>query len=416
MLKRLLAASFAALCCASASFAGDFLLDWKTDKDPVSYLPGETMAFKLQLLEDGKPLDGKKLKWTRSGDDQKRVSGEAISSASEPLVLTSSLDKPGFVRYEIAVFNPDGVPLKDAKGKDVRFEGGAAVQPQALQGLPEPADFDAFWTAQKAKLAAVPLKAELKEVASQNPKFNAFDVKIDCAGGKPVSGYLTIPKDAKGKSLKAKAVFQGYGISGAGQDFADGYVTLRVNAHGIENGREPEYYKALADGELKGYAFNKTENAKPETSYFNGMMLRVLRTLEYLKSRPEWDGKNLMVAGGSQGGLQALNAAGLDQDVTFCYASKPWCSDLGGPNQERLRGWRPDYSEALDYYDGANQAKRIKCDVYLDTGLGDYVCPPSGVSVVYNNLKGPKTIEYIQGATHGWNPPKALKQKLTNKP
>jgi hypothetical protein len=37
---------------------------------------------------------------------------------------------------------------------------------------------------------------------------------------------------------------------------------------GIENGREPEYYKALQQGALKSYAFDSAENAKPETAYF----------------------------------------------------------------------------------------------------------------------------------------------------
>lgn len=47
------------------------------------------------------------------------------------------------------------------------------------------------------------------------------------------------------------------------------------------------------------------ENEDPETTYFNGMMLRLIRSLEYAKSLPEWDGKNLTVQGHSQGGMQA---------------------------------------------------------------------------------------------------------------
>jgi cephalosporin-C deacetylase-like acetyl esterase len=144
------------------------------------------------------------------------------------------------------------------------------------------------------------------------------------------------------------------------------------------------------------------------------MMLRVLRALEYIKSRPEWDGKVLIISGGSQGGLQAVTAAALDSDVTKCNAYKPWCSDLGGVKLGRLNGWRPEWQEALGYYDIANMAKRVKCETFLNTGLGDYVCPPSGVSVLYNHLQGPKTIEYIQGSTHGFDPPNAKKQSLHN--
>jgi hypothetical protein len=75
-------------------------------------------------------------------------------------------------------------------------------------------------------------------------------------------------------------------VGGANQESWAGMIVFDINAHGIENGREPEYYKALQEGELKGYAFKSDENAKPETAYFNGMMLRVLRALEYVKTRP----------------------------------------------------------------------------------------------------------------------------------
>lgn len=412
---RIAITAFAVLLCAASSFAGTFSLKWATDKEPVSYLPNETMTFKVQLVEDGKPLAGKTLKWTRTGDDGKTAKGEAASSESQPVEITSSLEKPGFVRLEVSVFNEDGSPLKDTAGKPLKFEGGAGVEPSKLEVYPEPADFDAFWKAQKEILAKVPMKAELKEVESKKADFTLFDVKVDCAGGKPVSGYLAIPKGAKEKSLGATVGFMGYGVSSPGPSYLNGMMSLTINAHGIENGREPEYYKELKDGALKSYAFKNDENAKPETCYFNGMMLRVMRALEFVKSRPEWDGKTLVVTGGSQGGLQALNAAALDGDVTKCNAYKPWCCDLGGIKLGRVRGWRPDFAEGLGYYDAANQAKRIKCEVVITSGLGDYVCPPSGISVLYNNIKAPKSIEYIQGSTHGYNPPDPQRQTIKAK-
>lgn len=415
MHTRLMTFALTAFLAASLATAGTLSLNWATDKEPVSYQPKDTMTFTVQLVDDGKPLAGKMLKWLRTGDDGQTAKGEAVSSEAQPVAITTSTDKPGFVRLEISVFNADGTPVKDAKGAALKFEGGAGVQPELLAGYPEPADFDAFWLKQKALLAAVPMKAELKEVTAKKPGFKVYDVKIDCAGGKPVSGYLSIPENAKEKSLGAQLNVHGYGVGGADQQSWSGSIVLDINAHGIENGREPEYYKALQEGALKGYAFNNDENAKPETAYFNGMMLRVMRALEYIKSRPEWNGKTLVAAGGSQGGLQAITAAALDHDVTQCNAYKPWCCDLGGIKLNRLRGWRPDYADGLGYYDTATMGKRITCPTTITAGLGDYVCPPSGVSVLYNNIKAPKSIEFTQGSTHGYNPPNPKKQTLSNK-
>jgi len=36
--------------------------------------------------------------------------------------------------------------------------------------------------------------------------------------------------------------------------------------------------------------------------------------------------------------------------------------------------------------------------------MGDYTCPPSTLSVLYNNLRVPKSIRWSQGCTHGWWP------------
>ncbi len=404
--------------CSLTSYAGHFSFVGKADRLSPIYKPGETMIFKVQFFSDGKPVGGKKLKWERTGDDQKTEKGEAVSSESEPLLIKTSIDKPGFVRIIVTLCDDNGKPLKNAKNRDIEFEGGAGTGLDKLESYPEPKDFDAFWMKQKAKLAEVPMKFNLVEVPSKDPNFQVFDVKVDCAGGKPVSGYLTKPKNAAPKSLTAQVGFSGYGVKTATPKMDKKRIIFNINAHGIENGKEPEYYNKLGRGELAGKKciFNNERNSDPETAYFNGMMLRAMRAIEFIKAQPEWDGENLMTSGGSQGGFQALVAAGLDSDVTRCHASKPWCCDLGGVNLGRIKGvFRPGYTDALGYYDPANHAKRIKGEVTLYCGLGDYVCPPSGITVLYNNIKAPKEIKYVQGSTHGYEPPRTKKFILSDK-
>jgi cephalosporin-C deacetylase-like acetyl esterase len=408
-MRKLLFCSAAWLMSGLTLLAGELSFRGTTDKERALYQAGEKMTFSIQLLEDAKPVAGKKLKWMRRGDDAKTEQGAADSSATQPLIISTALDTPGFVRIDVWVVDEKGNPVANSKKAEVKFVGGAGVGVEKLSGLPEPADFDAFWATQKARLAQVPLKFTLVDVPSKDPNFLTYDVRIDCAGGKPVSGYFTKPKHAAPKSLKAQGGYLGYGVSSPSPGYAQGTMTLNINAHGIENGREDEYYKKLKEGELKGYAFNNVENAKPETSYFNGMVLRVLRALEFLKAQPEWNGKDLLVGGGSQGGFQALSAAALDKDVTQCQAHIPWLCDLGGVKLGRLTGWRPDYMDGLAYYDAANQAKRIRCKTTIVAGLGDYTCPPSGICVLYNNLHGPKQLEFLQGKTHMYTPPNPQK-------
>jgi cephalosporin-C deacetylase-like acetyl esterase len=409
MKKTFILAAF--LNIALVSFAQDYSFFGTHNKPSPIYSPGETMEFTVKLLDGENPVAGKKLKWNRTGDDGITKSGEGISSA-EGMKITCSTEKPGFVRLYVTAQDEDGKPINstsDKQGKitPVFFDGGACVEPEKLQGVPEPADFDAYWKKQKEILASVPLKViEMKEVPG-NDKVKAFDVKIACAGKMPVSGYLVMPKDAKEKSLPAEVAFMGAGVSSANKNLQAGAnkIFFHINAHGIKNGESKEYYDELANNALKGYAFDKQENANPDTCYFNGMFLRVMRALEFVKSLPEWNGKDLRASGGSQGGFQSLVAAGLDKDVTDCFAWSPWNCDFGRTELGRIvGGWHIAYSPALNYYDPINHAKRAnpKCTLFIISNLGDYVCPPSGVWIAYTNFSGPKTMEIRQGCEHGF--------------
>lgn len=386
----------------------------KLDKPSPIYKPGEKMVFTITLFNENKPVSGKKLKWTRTGDDSITANGEGISSAEGFKIITST-DKPGFVRVYVTAYDNEGKQLTGQvkewgipKEKNFFFDGGACVAPDTLAGVAEPADFDAYWQKQKELLASVPLKVlEMKKVESNN-KVNVFDVKLTCAGKMPVSGYLIMPKNSKPKSLEAEVCFLGYGVRSAAKNLSAGEkkIYFNINAHGIENGRPREYYNNLKKNSLKNYAFDKKENSNPDTCYFRDMFLRAMRALEFVKSLPEWNGKDLKVNGGSQGGMQSLAAAGLDRDVTYCYAWAPWCCDMGGKYAlKRLVGeWYIEYTPALNYFDPINFAKRAnpECKLHIIANLGDYICPPSGVWIAYNNFPGPKTIVVRQGCEHSF--------------
>ena len=139
------------------------------------------------------------------------------------------------------------------------------------------------------------------------------------------------------------------------------------------------------------------------------MALRVMRGLEYLKSLPGWNGKDLYASGGSQGGLQTIWAAGLDPQVTKAESSVTWCCDMGGTELGRNRGnWYIKWVPALGYYDPINIARRISKNsrtLIPRAGLGDYTCPPSGLAILFNNIPGPKKINWDQGSTHPYVPP-----------
>ena len=376
-------------------------LDCTSDRDPLAYRAGEPMTFSFRAQ------GGVRIRWRRTGDDGRAESGE-LSLVTRHSSLVTSLDRPGFVRIEAVLLDASGAAV-------ARFDGGAGADVDAIRAdTPEPPDFDAFWARRKAALAAMPMDgATCAEIASPRAGVRVFEVSIPCPGGRPSTALLSVP--AAGGPFPAFARFRGYETSWSpvayntppAAELRDDALVLFVSAHGFAFNREPTYYAALREANRSnGYdvAFDPAQNADPATAYFGGMSWRVLRALQWLETRPEWDGRSLTVFGGSMAGLQSIWAAALDPAVTECRPRIPWCCNLAGPASGRAHGdWFVPWVPALAYYDPANLARRIPatCRVAVpEAGLGDYVCPPSGVMAFYNALACPKEIAFVQGATH----------------
>ncbi len=432
----------------AAVFAGPLDKAWlrgRTDRNPLEYRAGDEIVFTVEPvgIEGDLPEGEYSLDWKRS-DDFGVVESGTLPLSAEPFVYKTSLDKPGFVRLEAYVVDRDGKRfVKSFTGdattpegrkamnaferskKNVFFDGGAGVDVAKLTETAEPADFDAFWARQFARLDRVPVKADLVETDCGNKAVRLYAVRVDCAGLRPVTGYLSIPKAVDG-GAKFPARLETHGYSGPrctqgkpSWPRAD-EIVLNINAHGLkleEFGATEADTKALR-WEIGSngcqYAFDAAQNADPEVAYFNGMVLRVKRALQYLKTLDGWNGRDLYASGGSQGGLQTIWAAGCGEGVTLAESSITWCCDMK-MNAVRLEkkassdGWYIPWTESMGYYDAVNFAKRIPATcrtVIPRAGLGDYCCPPMGLAKLWNNIHaGNKSVIWVQGSEHGYVPP-----------
>ena len=398
-------------------------LKGETDKDPLSYAVGEDIVFTVSLEGATAFPDGVTATWRRSGDDG--VEEKGTWNGRAPLTVKTKLARPGFVRLTVEPrYAENGKPWRvEGTTSDVFFDVGAGADVKTLvQTKPEPKDFDAFWKTCRDELDAVPVKADLEEISSPTEGVRLYKAKVTCPGGTGfTTGYLSVP--IRDKKVMAVASFFGYGASwGRGAYMPPSSVPTTairffVTAHGFELGKDDAYYaaaKKAAGSNGFGHGFDPAQNTKPETCYFHGMALRIMRAVEYLKTRPEWNGRDLVVVGGSQGSLQAMWCAAFVPGVTEAKISIPWLCDVGGTEDGRNHGhWFPKWAPGLDYFDQVNVAKRVPktCRVTISrVGLGDYIAPPCGAAIMYRSLKCPKSAVWVQGSTHGYVPP--MPQKI----
>ena len=397
---------------------------------------GDKVTLNIKCTVKGKPCNGPIQLTVRHANNKEET--QTFDTNPGKFIYTADT-APDTVQFIVAPLNAEKKNFFIGQGKRRRpltFDIGVAVDPQEFKtGSAEPEDFRKFWDDAKAELAKVPLKElERKELPVSNNsigkapnyfafrivipmpepktlegKFKAWDVKVACVGA-PVSGILTMPADAKPKSLPVIVSFHGAPGKSARAAFAENVIRFDVNAHGFENGQPPEYYQNIHKTKLRAYMYRDAANR--DKCYFRGMYLRAQRALDYVKSLPEYDGKTLIVVGNSQGGGQSLVAAGLDSDVKLVYASVPAMCDHGGGLAGRRPGWpkllsckngkptNPATAKACPYFDAAIFAKYIKAEAYLTVGLVDGVCAPASVFCAYNNIPGKKHLSVLPAHGH----------------
>ena len=181
---------------------------------------------------------------------------------------------------------------------------GAAVAPTQLKpSVPRPADFDAFWLSKLQYLSVTPMRPVLNPVKTTQADVELSTVQLDAVGSR-VHGYLAKP--IKLGKFPALVIFQWAGVyalqpNAVTDRAAEGWLAFDVDSHDMlpdQSAGVPPNYQAMG-------------NANRETSYFLFMYLRDARAVDYICSRPDWDGQTLVLMGTSMGGHQSLVTAGL---------------------------------------------------------------------------------------------------------
>jgi len=405
------AAALLSFALVSAAQAGP-KLSAECTKESALFKTGEKITFRIALNnEDGSPECGRKLFYTLKGDGGLLRSGEIVS-AKEPQELVTQLDRPGFVLLTVTT--------KDGK-KTLKTWAGAGIEPEKIRpGTPDTPDFDEFWADRLKALRSREIRSQVEPVTDPKIRFGVKVYKVRLDNGEiRAHGYLLVPPDAKPGTLPIVAMFNGastIGVTYASKDnMAAQYRALvfDMNLHDVPaDVPRSEWGKWRKSEEIRDYMYRDTSD--PRKYRIFKIFMRVALTLEYLKTRPEWNKRTIIVRGGSLGGAQALAAAYFEPRTVLCVANAPALCDHFGADRQQSPGWpnlfvrlekQPEELAAarktMRYFDMVNFARRIKCRVAMSTGFIDTVCPPTSDYAVYNSLSCEKSIVNVVLGMHG---------------
>jgi cephalosporin-C deacetylase-like acetyl esterase len=404
--RRLLAAiALAAIAFAVAAAqerTGAVQVRVSTDRADWSYKPGEPVKFRLTAVQDGHPLANAKLTY-RIGPEMMppRIEQSVTLTGDSLTVEGGTMTEPGFLRCIATV---------ELNGKTYRGLATAAFTPDAIRPTAEdPADFEGFWQAGKAALAKIPLDARLTMLPEHSTaKVACYHVNLQNVGmgvaPSRLYGVLCEPR-AEGK-YPALLHVPGAGVRpyrGALELAEKGIITFQIGIHGVPVTMDQSVYDNLGAGALAGYQLFGMDSR--DRYYYKRVYLGCVRANDFLVSLPKWDGRNLAVTGGSQGGALSIVTAALDPRVTGLAAYYPALSDTTGYLKNRAGGWphmfrqegagshrTADKIETLKYYDVVNFARRVRQPGLYSWGFNDETCPPTSMYSAYNVIPGERKL------------------------
>jgi cephalosporin-C deacetylase len=372
------------------------------DHKDWTYKLNQVAKFSVQVLKYGNLLENVTINYETGPETLPDVKKEGVILKDGKTEFSGTMKTPGF--YRVMVW-----AIVDGK----RYEGlaTAGFEPEKIQPTVEdPADFDNFWGNAITEARKINLDPRITLMPERcTSEVNVFQVSFQNeTNGSRIYGILAIPK----KPGKYPAILRvpGAGIrpyAGDSRTAALGVITLEIGIHGIPVNLDNQVYDNLSSGALSAYWTIRMNNR--DAFYYKRVYLGCVRAVDFIFTLPEFNGTDIAVTGGSQGGALTIITAGLDKRIRLMAALYPALCDYSGYLNKRAGGW-PHYFrntepksgeiETLGYYDVVNFARRITIPGFYTWGYNDLTCPPTSMYSAYNVIPAPKELHIFQETGH----------------
>ena len=405
---------------SAQNFSPQSDLQWVAVPDHADWLyrVGQKASIHLQLLWHGQPLSGVRVEYTIAQDElDKESEGFAVTDADGRAVIKmGTASKPSFRDCQMSCRVEEHTFKNHIK---VGFDADKIVPFTQM-----PSDFEAFWQGVLDEQRKLPLSATVTPAPEYTTDaVDCYLIKIRTwrnASQTYMYGYLSIPKgdgrypiviSPPGAGVKHMDPLKTQFYASQGK-----CIRFEMEIHGIDPSLSSSVYsdisRAFGDHYAAGYLSNGLQSR--DTYYMQRVCAGLVRAVDYLVTRPEWDGRNILVQGNSQGGGLGLALAALDSRVTALAIAHPALADMAAYAEKGRTGGYPHFGrkykdiqltpqviQTLQYYDAVNFARLVKCPTYMTWGYNDNVCPPTTSYAVWNVLKCEKTC-YLTPINEHW--------------
>lgn len=387
------------------------------DKDNWTYRAGHDATFTIRVMRNNVPLKNAVVSYEIGPEKMTPVkTGEVNTGKGEVKLKGGTLTAPGFMTCKCTV------KLADATYTNYVNVG---FDPENIKPTTTlPADFTEFWETCLAECRRIDMEPFVTHLVEEStPAYNMYHVRLQhYRKGSYLYGKLCVP--TKPGRYPAVLRVPGAGVKKNAPETtlaAMGLITFSIGIHGIPQTWDDKQYADLGKGVLRDYAFYHLDSK--EDYYYRRVYAGCIRALDFLCSLPEYDGQNLGVIGGSQGGALAMVTAGLDKRIKALVAFYPALCDLTGYLHGRAGGWpamfapqnerlnnTPQKIETSRYYDVVNFARFISAPGFYSWGYNDPTCPPTSFYAAYNVVQAPRRLLVMHDSGH-WRYPE---QDVTN--
>ena len=389
------------LHAASALPKGKISIEITPDRtEDWRYSAGDSVAYDIVVRVDGKPLKNASVKYTFA---REKMPAHETHRATLPdgrlRVKTAGMPCPGFLTCRVFLLDEKGATVADDLAQ-------AAFDPEKLRPMTDmPEDFAAFWERAKAENAKIPMDPRVERAEQWcTDKVDVYYVRLQSfRKDNYVYGYVSVPK-SKGPH-PAVLYVPGAGVAKTKPSTymaEKGVITMTLGIHGIPLDMPDENYDILKNGALYNYQFVNLDNR--DQYYYKRVFMGCIRAIDYLFTRPEFDGERLMVSGGSQGGGLSIVTTALDPRVKYFVCFYPALCDHMGCLYDRAGGWPHMFDRTRAYfrtaerilnsryYDAANFARLIRVPGFFSWGYNDLSCPITSMYSAYNVVTAPKEL------------------------